>query len=852
MKIINLLCEYYKNPLGIDIFKPRLSWQLSSTSKGAKQTAYQIICESEKRLIWDSGKVKSSQSLHIEYAGENLVSCQRVEWKVRIWDGKNKPSVFSAMAFWEMGLLNRNDWRASWISSSLVGGYRTQTPIPYFVKSFQISKTVVKARLYATALGLYEVSINGKEVTADIFTPGWPDFKRRTLYQTYDVTKLLSKGKNVIGSILGDGWYCGYLAWFNRQFYGDRPKLFSQLMLTYEDGSTEVIVTDNTWKTTTGPILESDIMMGESYDARREIPYWNTSIGDHSKWDNVEIFPDPKILLVGKQGSPVRRIQEIKPVAEPSSKNVFDLGQNFAGRVRLKVSGPAGTTVTLRFAEMLKPDGKLYTENLRTARSTECYTLKGDGEEIYEPRFTFHGFRYIEVKNYPGKLTRNSITGIVIHSDMPETGTFHCSDPLINQLQSNIVWSQKGNFLDIPTDCPQRDERLGWTGDAQAFIRTAAFNMNVAPFFTKWLTDVVYAQAPDGGIPSVIPSLNAKDVDGGPAWADAFVICPWNIYLYYGDTQLLEKMYLPLKKFVDSLDKYSVKGIRANPFWAPPWDGYGDWLSQDSGTMKELLGTAFFAYCSKLMVGIAEATGRKKDSVQYHKLFEKVKKAFNRRFVTEDGLIVDQTQTAYVLALHFDLLPEKLRPKIAEALVNNIKGRGWHLSTGFVGTPYLMHTLSRFGKIEEAYKVLLQKTFPSWLFPVTQGATTIWERWDSWTKEKGFGDVGMNSYNHYAYGAVGDWLYAVVAGIDVDPKNPGYKHIIFRPQPGGELTYAKATLHSMYGAIVSDWKISKNKFSWKVVVPPNTTATIYLPGETKGKVVEAGEYKFTKKWKISH
>jgi alpha-L-rhamnosidase len=428
--------------------------------------------------------------------------------------------------------------------------------------------------------------------------------------------------------------------------------------------------------------------MGEAYDARREMPGWNKPGFNYSGWNNVTTFPDPGIDKVGKQGVPVRRIQEIKPVAEPTKRNIFDLGQNFTGRVRLKVKGPAGTTVTLRFAEMLKADGTLYTENLRGARATDYYTLKGEGEEVYEPRFTFHGFRYVELKNFPGTPNRSSITGIVIHSDMQKTGSFTSSDPLLNRLQKNIAWGQKSNFLDIPTDCPQRNERLGWTGDAQVFIRTAAFNMNVAPFFTKWLSDAVFSQAANGGIPSVIPSLNPKDIDGGPAWADAFMICPWTIYRSFGDTRLLEKLYIPLKRFLGSFEKASIRGIRVNPSWAPNWDGYGDWLALDgSGTSfgrtpKELIGTAYFSYCTKLMIEISRALGRKEDAARYEKLLVKIKRGFNRRFVTRDGLLIGQTQTAYVLALHFDLLPEALRPAIADALVKDIEDRGWHLATG--------------------------------------------------------------------------------------------------------------------------------------------------------------------------
>lgn len=857
METTNLRCEYFKNPLGLDVPLPRLSWQLQSTEQGAKQTAYQIVINSGSDVIWDTGKVKSSQSVHIVYNGPALASGQRVTWKVRTWDQNGIPSLYSAPAWWEMGLLNRKDWMGQWIGSSVAGGPYTMAPCPFLRKPFILDRPLAAARLYITALGLYEAFINGNLVTEDIFTPGWPEFRNRTIYQVYDVTELLQTGKNAMGIVLGDGWYCGHVGWDPRQFFGDRPKLLAQLKLDYADRSEYFIVTDSTWKTVTGPLLESDIMMGESYDARRDIPGWNLPDFDDSSWCCVATFPDPGIAIVAQQGPRVRRIQELKPIAEPTrtiySGYIYDLGQNITGRVRLKVSGPKGTTIRLRFSEMLKSDGTIYSENLRLARATDYYTLKGDSEEVYEPRFTFHGFRYVEVGGLPGDPGPDMVTGIVIHSATPPTGTFECSDPLINQLQHNIQWSQKDNFLEIPTDCPQRDERLGWTGDAQVFIRTAAFNMNIAGFFTKWLDDMVASQSREGWIPKTIPNTELNNKDAGPAWADALIICPWTLYLCYGDTHLLEKHYAALKRFVDYLSRTSQREIRCHPT-VDPWGGFGDWLALDGsgktegGTSKDLIGTAFFAYSARLMANIAQVLGKDNDAEYYMKMSERVHEAFNRRFVTQEGLIVSQTQTAYVLALHFDLLPEELRPAAVDTLVNDIEQRGWHLSTGFVGSPYLLHVLTRFGRLDVAYKLLFQKTWPSWLYAVTQGATTIWERWDGWTHDRGFQDPGMNSFNHYAYGAIGDWLYAVVAGINVDPARPGYKHIIFHAQPGGSLKSAKATLNSIYGLIVSDWRIVDDQFAWDIIVPPNTTATILLPGAIASQEVEAGKHHFTKDW----
>ncbi len=501
-------------------------------------------------------------------------------------------------------------------------------------------------------------------------------------------------------------------------------------------------------------------------------------------------------MLVATNGPAVKRQEVLRPVnirEIPDFVNqrwIFDLGQNMVGWVRLRVRGEKGVTVSIRYAEILNPDGTLYTANLRTARNTDYYTLKGGEEEVWEPHFLFHGFRYVELLGFPGIPTEETVTGIVIHSDIPPTGTFECSDPLINQLQHNIVWGQKGNFVDVPTDCPQRDERLGWTGDAQVFIRTAAFNMNVAGFFTKWTRDLEDAQYPDGAYPAVAPNPSVWSIrDGGPAWADAGVICPWTIYQCYGDTHLLEAHYASMQRFIEFLSQTSQDGLRCYTGYTG-WLGFGDWLALDGsdgregGTSKELIGTALFAYSSHLLAKIAHILGKGEDAERYDKLSKQVSEAFVKRFVLPDGTLKGGTQTSYVLALQFDLLPQDLRAIAAAELVRNIRQRDNHLSTGFVGTPYLNWVLSEVDHLDTAYALLKQTTWPSWLYSVTQGATTIWERWDGWTHDKGFQDPGMNSFNHYAYGAVGAWMYAVIGGIDLDPEQPGYKHIIMRPNPG--------------------------------------------------------------------
>jgi alpha-L-rhamnosidase len=838
-KPTTLRCEYFVNPLAIDVALPRLSWVVNDQSQGALQTAYQVLVASSPELLtegkadlWDSGKVKSDQSVHVVYAGKPLQPRTRCHWTVRTWNCDDAASPWSNPAKWEMAFLKREDWQAKWIASPIVGGPYSIPPAPYLRKQFEIAGTIQSARLYVTALGAHEIEINGKLAHDCVLAPGRTEYHKRVPYHVFDVTSHLNPGPNAIGAILGDGWYCGHLHSDPRQTYGDRPRLLAQLEITLTDGSRQVICSDDSWKCGEGPIRSSDMLMGEDYDARMEISGWSSPGFDDAKWQSAIVMPDPEIEIVAHRSPPIRRVSEVKPIASPRmSPNrrrwLFDMGQNMVGRVRLKVRGPVGKTIDLRHSEMLDKDGKPYTTALRTARAIDHYTTKGNAEEVFEPRFTFHGFRYVEVRDYPGTPTVDDLTGVVLHSDLPFTGSFECSDPMINQLQSNIVWSQKGNFLDFPTDCPQRDERLGWTGDAQVFIRTAAFNMDIAGFFTKWCQDMADSQGEDGRIPSVVPHVTSIYFEGGPAWADAAVICPWIVYQCYGDKRMLEDSWEMMTKFLGYLEARCVDFIRADEHWK--WKGYGDWLNMNAETPKDLIGTAYYAYCAKLLSQIATILGKDEDAARYAKLAMNVTLAWRKKYVSPSGEVLVKTQTAYVLALHFDLLEASHRDEALESLVADIESRGMHLSTGFVGTPYLNLVLTRYGRSDIAYALLIQKTFPSWLFPITHGATTMWERWDGWTPEQGFNDAGMNSYNHYAYGAVGEWIYANVGGIDLDPQVPGYKHILIRPQPGGGITWAKTALDSMYGKIACAWKISNGRFELKVTIPANTTATIRVP-----------------------
>jgi len=709
-------------------------------------------------------------------------------------------------------------------------------PAPRFLrKAFNIAKPIRRATLYATALGICEMHINGKKVGDEYFTPGWTDYDKRVYYHTWDVTPMLRQGHNAIGTILADGWYAGYIGWgHQREHYGsDKPYLKSQLHVEYTDGTTEIIPTNSTWRATTGPILEADFLMGETYDANREMPGWSGAAFDDSAWCPVFVNNDIVTPVEAFPGVPVKVFREIKPVAitEPTpGRFVFDMGANFAGFVRLKVRGDRGTKVVMRFAERLNPDGTIYTTNLRGARTIDTYICRGQGIETWQPRFTFHGFQYVELVGYPGRPAKDAVTGIELTSATPVVGSFECSDPQANQLYTNITQTQRANFIDIPTDCPQRDERLGWTGDAQIYVRTATYNTDVSAFFTKWLVDLEDAQLPNGAFPDVAPRKVAMD-GGVAAWGDAGVICPWTIYQVYGDKRVLETHYNAMARWIDYCKGTTKDLLR-------PATGYGDWLSIKADTPKDVLATAYFAYSTRLMSQIADVLGKTGDAEKYESLFEDIKAAFNKAYVDADGRIKGDTQTVYVLALAFDLLDTRSRLRAEEYLVDNIRQRDWHLSTGFVGTKDLMTTLTAIGRPDVAYRLFANDTFPSWGFSIKHGATSIWERWDGWTPEKGFQDPGMNSFAHYSFGAVAEWMFKTIGGIDTD--GPAYRNIIIRPRPGGGLTSAKVRYDSINGPIATDWQLSWGSLHLDVTIPPNTVARVYVPASDPDAITEGG------------
>ena len=866
----NLRTEYMADPLGIDETAPRFSWWIDDARPGARQTAYRVRVASLPELLagdapdrWDSGNVAGDQQTQVAYAGAALGSRARGFWDVTVWDAEGTAGALSDVATFELGLLDRADWSAGWVTTAVEASGTVLPPAPMLRRTFRVERPVLRARLYITALGLYEAHLNGRRVGDNYFRPGWTDYRVRLQYQTYDVTELIATGENALAVLLGDGWYSGRVAHLERgMLYGTRPALLAQLEIAHDDGTTTCIVTDDGWRWREGPIRGQDLIEGEEYDARHEIERWDDVGCDEAGFAPVLPRDWPEATLVAAPNEPVRAVREFVPVADPAAvpggwgrlAYIFDLGQNLAGIVRLAVRGPRGATIRLRYGEMLAADGTLYTANLRGARVVDTYTLRGDAAgEVWSPRFTFHGFRYVEVSFHErwqaalAPLGRDSVIGLALMSDLPETGTFACSDPLVNQLQANIEWGQRGNFLEVPTDCPQRDERLGWTGDAQVFAPTAAFNFGVAPFFAKWARDCDDAQRPDGQLTAFAPRLH-EEIDGGPGWSDARVLCAWAIYEAYGDTRLLERHYGTMVAWLDWQARTARDGVRCYDDCGY-YQGYGDWLALDStwqgrrgGTPRDLIGTAYFAHAADTMRQIAAVLGREDDATRFAAMREGAVAGFNREFVAPSGRLVAQTQTAYLMALAWDLLPETLRPAAFVRLLGLFAERDWHLSTGFLGTPLICATLTRFGRADLAYRVFMQRDYPGWLFPVQNGATTMWERWNSWTPEAGFGDVNMNSFNHYAYGAIGRWMYDTVAGLAIDQSRPGYKHVRIAPQPGGGLTWARASLRSPHGPIAVGWTLEGGQFKLEVTLPPNVTGTVVLPDGTVTEVA-AGEHR---------
>ncbi len=846
--------EQFKNPIGFYDATPSFSWKLPQHKNIKKQTAYSIVVASKPELLpnnadlWESGKVESEQTLFVKYEGEKLSSRQKVYWQLKFWDQDKKASVWSEVANFELGLLNNSDWKAKWISLPKVDKAKSPRKnkktykVQYLRKNFILESKIISARLYVTAKGLFKAEINGKKVGDDAMTPGWTPYNKRIETLTYDVLNHLKDGTNVMGIALAEGWYAGRL--MLRGYPKVSPKVMCQLEVKYINGDVQTFITDESWKATQdGPIAYSGIYDGEYYDARKERKAWSSKPFDAASWQKVVTEDiDAQINLTPKRHNTVKSIEELVPVTITEVDKgvvIFDMGQNMVGVPRIMVPMNKDGTLKIRFAEMLQQDGRMYTKNYRGALSTDYYIAKEDGQIEYQPTFTFHGFRYVELSGFDKNATpeKSWVTGVVQHSNYDLNVEFNSSHEKLNQLQSNIIWGLRGNTLDIPTDCPQRDERAGWTGDAQVIAPTSFFVGDVHSLWMSWLQSVRDEQDKDGAVPVMVPSLGGR-LRASAGWSDAITIIPWETYQRTGDVGVLKENYTSMKKWVNYYQANAKDHI-------VKMYTHGDWLQPYSThtrderfgiTSKKLIVTAHYAHSVNLTAQAARVLGFKTEAKKYELLFHDIRNVFQERFFDTQGHVIEgpETQTAYLIALAFDLLDEELAQKTVPHLLEQIKVTDNHLRTGFLGTPLLPLVLDKIGKIDLMYEILFKETYPSWFYSINQGATTMWERWNSYTHKDGFNKGGMNSFNHYAYGAIGRWMYERIAGIK--PIKVGYKEIEIAPIPGGPLTSASATYNSPYGKVSSSWKLVDKQFNLDIIVPPNTTAQVLVPGNTQESI----------------
>lgn len=836
MKLYDLRTEYRVNPIGITEKHPRFSWKLESGERDTIQQSYHIVVTADEKIVWET-KAESEESVLIPYAGEELRDETLYQVSVAATDNHGNTAV-GEMSF-ETGILEPETFQAKMITHDFP---EEETACPIFSRTFSAKGNVKKARIYATGRGVYEAYLNGERIGEDRMTPGWTSYHHRLQYQVYDITEMLRK-ENEIEIMVGNGWYKGIFGFMLMpNIYGDRVGTFAEIHLEYEDGSREVICTDESWNVRTGAVRYSEIYMGETID---------TTIGEAQNREqsgirtgSVSVMEFDKSTLTAQENEPVRiteRVLAKKLIVTPKGEKLVDFGQNLTGLVELKVHGRKGQKIVIRHAEVLDKDGNFYPDTLRQAKSEDTYICNGE-EQVFLPHFTFHGFRYISVEGMDD-MRLDQFTACVMHSDMEKSGDFQCSNPKVNQLQSNIAWGQRSNFLDIPTDCPQRDERLGWTGDAQIFSWTASFNRNTALFFRKWMRDVAAESSLEKGVPHVVPDILGQY--SSSAWSDVAVIVPWVVYQTYGDKGILEENWKCMHEWVD----YIKSQCGANGLWQTGFQ-YGDWLALDKeesadrtgATDKYMIANAYYLYMTDLVRQTAEVLGFAEEAEKYQKLYDTTLEAFRQEYYTSTGRIVSETQTGAILSLYFNLAREKDRERILQILKTNIENHKNHLATGFVGTPYLCHTLSENGEHELAATVFMKEDYPSWLYAVNMGATTIWERWNSIMPDGSFDVSGMNSLNHYAYGSIGDWMYRKVAGVS--QLKPGYKKFKVQPMFVKGIEEAGVTFESIYGQIESKWSCKDGKICGYVKVPVNTTAEIHLPEKEEVLTVGSGVYEY--------
>ncbi|NLN17833.1 MAG: family 78 glycoside hydrolase catalytic domain [Firmicutes bacterium] len=843
----DLRCEYLQDPLGVDTMAPRLSWKLQSDRRCRMQSGYQVLVASDPSLLlagkadlWDSGHVHSEQNIHVEYAGQPLQARQRCFWKVRVWDQEGRVGPYSEVARWEMGLLDEGDWSAQWIGApqfpprSVEGVCRA----PLLRKTFSLQPDIDSARVYICGLGYYELYVNGTRIGDRRLDPAFTRYDRRALYTAYDVTAALKKGANAIGVILGNGYYNQHLpdVWgFEHAPWRDYPKLILQLHVRFADGSETAIVTDPSWKAYPSPIMFDQLRSGEVYDAREEIPGWNTPEFDDTEWHETRVVAGPGGRLISQMTPPIEVTEDIPPIAVNEVAPgvfVYDMGQSFSGWVQLRVRGPAGTRITLRYSELRSDDGNIDQSNIKTLVKgerfqTDIYTLKGEGVEVWEPRFTYHGFRYVEMTGFPGRPDLDSLRGRFVHTAFEPAGRFSCSNELLNRIQECTLRSYRSNFVGIPTDCPHR-EKNGWTGDAHIAAETGLFNFKAAASYAKWMHDFADEQRPSGQLPGYIPTAGkGYNWGSGPAWDSAYILIPWYLYLYCGDKRVLEQHYSAMKRYVDFMGTMATDHILHF--------GLGDWCppgrpSSGHKTPTSVTSTGYYYVDVLLLSKIADLLGHHEDAAAYKTLADKIKKAFNKHFYDpKTGRYAGEAQTSMACALYQGLVEPDEKDKVLEQLLVSIDEQNGHIDCGILGTKYVMNTLTDHGRTDVAYRIATKTTYPSWGYWLAQGATTLWESWD-----------GINSRNHIMFGDIGAWFYKALAGINPDPESPGFKHTIIRPHPVDDLEWVSAEHHTMYGTIVSSWKKQGDDFTLRIRIPVNTTATVWIPSTNPDSVLESG------------
>jgi len=835
MNITKLRCDYMENPVGFDFVRPSLSWVTEAEGVNKRQSARRIQVDLSPEFpspLYDSGKAEGDESVGVRLEMK-LEPCRRYFWRVKVWDESDAESGWSEAAYFETAKYD-TPWTGRWIGRAGEG-------FPQLRRAFRAEKPVRRARVYASGVGVYCLFLNGKRVGDDVLAPFINAYDQWIQYQTYDVTDMLIRGENALGAFLGNGYYKGRVNWpgipTRTQLYGDTLGLCCDLVIEYEDGSSEVIATDENWKVSESPFLRSEIYDGEYFDARRVQAGWDAPGFDDSGWEKAILIAPPKGRLEARRSVPLTVMETRaceKVIVTPAGETVLDFGQNMSGWVRFRTNAPAGTEILLQAGECLDKHGNFYRENMRTALAETRYICRGGGEE-YAPYMTFMGFRYIRLTGWVGEVNPADFTAEVVYSKMERTGWFECSDERVNRLFLNALWGQKSNFVDVPTDCPQRDERMGWTGDAQVFCATACMNMEADAFYRKYLYDLKKEQSKHGYVPVVIPFF----IYGSglwefttTAWGDAATIMPWDLYLYYGDVAALEDQFDSMKAWVDYMTSQDTEGVDR-------YYGFhlGDWLAQDTAdpfnlfgaTPTDLIATAYYAYSAKLVAKAARVLGKADEAEKYEALHRRVRAAFRKEYMTPSGRVLSETQTAQVIALYFGLCEEHERPVIAQHLAERIRADKNLLTTGFVGTPYLCPALSENGLNEYAYSLLLSTGRPSWLYAVERGATTIWERWNGIDENGDFGPVSMNSFNHYAYGSIAEWMYRYAAGLNPVEGAPGFKKVRVEPKPNDQLTHVHASIRTPYGMLSSGWKYEDGRLTVEVKVPFNAEAEIILP-----------------------